>query len=188
MEDYQREFFNDVLQKNSKWNGDCLEWTGKIHQGYGLIYAFKSMWSIHRVSYILKHGSIPEGLYVCHKCNNKKCFNPFHIYAGTAKENYNDMRNQPNYRDIFIKASKTRKKNNEEKMSKYQAEFLSVEDVADIFEVHPHTIRRAIREGFIIAIRIGNSPRSPYRISKKSIEAIHQSIIRELSKKSSSFS
>ena len=186
MEDYQREFFNDVLHKNSEWNGDCLEWTGKINNGYGFIYAFKQTWLIHRVSYILKHGMIPEGLYVCHKCNNKKCFNPFHIYAGTAKDNHNDFKRQPNYRDILVKSSKTRKRNEEERMQKCEAEFLSVEDVADIFEVHPHTIRRAIKKGFIIAIRIGNSPRSPYRISKKSIEAIHQSIIFALSKKSSS--
>jgi len=64
------------------------------------------------------------------------------------------------------------------------SEFYSIKEVAQIFAVNEVTIRRAIKRGFIIAIRIGDAPKSPYRISKKSIEAIHQSIIRELSKKS----
>jgi len=64
------------------------------------------------------------------------------------------------------------------------SEFYSIKEVAQIFAVNEVTIRRAIRKGFLIAIRIGNKPKSPYRISKKSIEAIHQSIIMKLSSKS----
>ncbi len=63
-------------------------------------------------------------------------------------------------------------------------EFLTIKESAVIFSVHPITIRRAIKKGFLIAIRIGNGPRSPYRISRKSIEAIHESIIKNLSAKS----
>jgi len=63
------------------------------------------------------------------------------------------------------------------------SEFYSIKEVAQIFAVNEVTIRRAIRRGFIIAIRIGDAPRSPYRVSKKLIEAIHDSIIKSLSKK-----
>ncbi len=63
-------------------------------------------------------------------------------------------------------------------------EFLTIKETAVIFSVHPNTIRRAIKEGYLIAIRIGKGPRSPYRISRKSVEAIHGSIIKELAKKS----
>jgi excisionase family DNA binding protein len=56
-------------------------------------------------------------------------------------------------------------------------EFYSIKETAVIFGVNEITIRRAIHNGFIIAIRIGNSKKSPYRISRKSIEAIHNSII-----------
>lgn len=62
-------------------------------------------------------------------------------------------------------------------------EFLTIKEAAVIFSVHQITIRRAIKKGFLVAIRVGNGPRSPYRISRKSIEAIHDSIIKNLSKK-----
>jgi len=58
-----------------------------------------------------------------------------------------------------------------------ESEFLSIKEAAVIFSVNQTTIRRAIRKGLIIAIKIGDGPRSPYRISKKSIENIHETII-----------
>lgn len=63
------------------------------------------------------------------------------------------------------------------------AEFLSIKEVAVIFSCHPNTIRRAVKLGYIIALRLGNGNRSPYRISKQSIQSIHSSIIRELASK-----
>lgn len=63
------------------------------------------------------------------------------------------------------------------------SEFYSIKEAAIIFGVHPNTIYRAVKRGFLIAIRIGLSPKSPYRISKKSIEAIHISIIKDLAHK-----
>jgi hypothetical protein len=66
------------------------------------------------------------------------------------------------------------------------AEFLSIKEVAIIFACHEITIRRAIKKGFIVAIRIGEGKRSPYRVSKKSIESIHLSILMSLAKKTQS--
>ena len=63
------------------------------------------------------------------------------------------------------------------------AEFLTIKETAVIFSVHQTTIRRALKKGFLIAIRLGNGPRSPYRLSRKSIEAIHSSIIKNLADK-----
>ncbi len=62
-------------------------------------------------------------------------------------------------------------------------EFLTIKETAVIFSVHPITIRRAIHRGFLIAIRVGNGAKSPYRISRKSIQAIHDSIIKDLANK-----
>lgn len=65
-----------------------------------------------------------------------------------------------------------------------ESEFLTIKEAAVVFSCHPNTIRRAVRLGFLIAIRVGNGTRSPYRISKKSLEAIHNSILCKLSKSS----
>ncbi len=51
-----------------------------------------------------------------------------------------------------------------------QAEFLSIKEV----KCHPQTIRRAIKMKLLPFIRIGNLPKSPYRISKSVIDAIHE--------------
>lgn len=64
-----------------------------------------------------------------------------------------------------------------------QSEFLTIKETAVIFSVHRNTILRAIKRGFLIAIRIGDGKKSPYRISRKSIEMIHASIILGLNKK-----
>jgi excisionase family DNA binding protein len=64
-----------------------------------------------------------------------------------------------------------------------QQEFYSIKEVASIFAVHEITIRRALKKGYLVAIRIGGGKRSPYRISKKEIEAIHHSMIHSLASK-----
>jgi hypothetical protein len=58
-----------------------------------------------------------------------------------------------------------------------EAEFVSIKEAAVIFAVNEVTIRRAIQRGFLVAIRIGDGKKSPYRISRKSINDIHDSII-----------
>jgi excisionase family DNA binding protein len=63
------------------------------------------------------------------------------------------------------------------------AEFLTIKEVAVIFSCHQNTIRRALRLGFLIGIRVGKGAKSPYRISRKCIDEIHHSLIKELASK-----
>lgn len=44
----------------------------------------------HRVSWELFRGPIPNKLFVLHKCDNKNCINPDHLFLGTAKDNIHD--------------------------------------------------------------------------------------------------
>jgi|TARA_R110000822_G_scaffold125342_13_gene260054 hypothetical protein len=98
------EFFTQLLKTNSHNNGSCIEWTGKINAGgYGYIYAYKKSWLVHRIAFLLQNGHLPNDLYICHRCNNKKCINPEHIYAGTAKENAQDFKNSDYYHETMLK-------------------------------------------------------------------------------------
>lgn len=69
----------------------CWEWQGSKRNNYASLKQGGKQILVHRLAYKLKNGEISDGLFACHKCNNTVCINPDHIYAGTAKDNYNDM-------------------------------------------------------------------------------------------------
>jgi len=126
-------FFDKV---DSMQAGECWNWDGTISDhGYGDFWCLGKRCRAHRISWEIYYGIIPEGKLVLHRCDNKRCINPAHLYLGTNSDNMKD----------YIKRSKnptvgcfhSRLTSNEAEMVKVLRKYknLSQTQLAELFSV-----------------------------------------------------
>ena len=76
--------------KVAKVDSGCWEWQGSLTlRGYGQSYFTGTSKGAHQVSWLIHHEVWPK-LYVLHKCDNRKCINPDHLFLGNAVDNRRD--------------------------------------------------------------------------------------------------
>lgn len=68
----------------------CWNWLRNFSNGYGVFERKRA----HRISYKMHNGIIPKNLVICHKCDNKRCVNPNHLFVGTQSDNIQDCWNK----------------------------------------------------------------------------------------------
>jgi len=117
-----REGYEKFVIKKSE---GCWDWSGCCpkNPGYGQFRHGGKLERAHRASWTIHNGLIPEGMFVCHRCNNKRCSNPEHLYLASCKDNNLDA-----IKDwIHPTMGKSGSKNHMSKLTEDQVEEIRIE-------------------------------------------------------------
>ena len=115
--------------------------------GYPRIKYNKRMWRLNRFIFKLVHGPIPEGFVVGHRCNNKGCINPNHLYLTTAAQNSTDAARDGLYRTDFV--NPLIKNASEDWLTislMYHNESRSQDSIGKLYGVHQSRISEILRD------------------------------------------
>jgi DNA-binding MarR family transcriptional regulator len=131
----------------------CWEWSGFVKEsnGYGESSLNGFTMYVHRMSYKLHKGSIPEGKWVLHKCHNKTCVNPEHLYLGNVQDNVQDAMEEGSFwHDGQLKngeenvSSKLTEEEVREIRELYDTTGMTQQDLADQFSTAVGNVNRIV--------------------------------------------
>ena len=137
-----KEEFLSHIQINT--NTSCWEWQGRLSNGYGIVRINCYPELAHRHSYRLFIGKIPGEMFICHKCDNRKCVNPEHLFIGTHQDNMDDM--VAKGRHGGHPYSRRPDKDEENMIKELYEPGITQKDLADMFGVSISSISRLVRK------------------------------------------
>ena len=83
-------FWSKVKKDPSHPTG-CWEWTAGLNRGYGQFpVRGDKNYRAHRFAWSIIYGAIPPNKFVLHRCDNRKCVRPNHLFIGTQRDNVQD--------------------------------------------------------------------------------------------------
>lgn len=118
----------------------CWEWRFPRADGRANTFYFEGRpQSAYKVAYKMHKGPIPDGLLVCHHCDNGRCVNPDHLFLGTHADNYADMAKKGRA-NTARGEQKARTKLTEEIVREIKASALNGNQLAKQFGVNRRTV------------------------------------------------
>jgi len=126
---------------------DCWNWKTNIQKnGYAkTTYLSKSI-HCHRMSYIIFNGEIPDGIDVCHTCDNRKCVNPKHLFLGTRKENMQDAVSKGRQAKGFMLPQTKLSESDKAEIISMKKSKIPTDEISNIFGVCTQHVNQIYRE------------------------------------------
>ncbi len=138
--DVEKAFWDRVYKRTEN---ECWEWKGFLMpNGYGQLKVKLRNVYAHRYSFELHFGFSPDHLLVCHKCDNRKCVNPNHLFLGTHKENTRDMDSKG--RRVTKPGTQKITATDAKQIRALSKDGIHVNAIADKYKLKPCTIRNII--------------------------------------------
>ena len=117
-------------------DNDCWNWLAGKCQGYGHFCLYGSNRRAHRISYMWANDIIRPDQLVLHKCGNRSCVNPAHLYIGSWSDNQRDVRGNSNVKFTSHAIASMKRM--------YFKYMMKQRDIAKIFKTDQSTISRAV--------------------------------------------